>query len=189
MDLRPDCYKSSVQVQPRQLPSVKSSSNASASHYCVERQRFTYGLESMYTFPNRESLQTVPSLAHKHCFGNELIELTDGSEYDVNACCYFRLPADSHAAINMDEPEETPVKHAVISDPTSARTGGKNRRSNVGKNTTTPSTQLHMVSKARRAYLSRNIIEPPTTEHYFISASNKPLQECKQSLDSGSNGG
>ena len=43
----------------------------------------------------------------------ELTELADGSDYDVNASGYYRLPADSYADINMGEPEETPVMNAV----------------------------------------------------------------------------
>ena len=55
---------------------------------------------------------------HQHLFGKELTD-------DVNACGYYRLPADSYAAIDTGEPEVTPAMHAVISGPTSARTGGR----------------------------------------------------------------
>ena len=48
--------------------------------------------------------------------------------------CYFRLLADSHAAIDMGEPEATPAKHAVISDLTSVRTGREHCLSNFGEN-------------------------------------------------------
>ena len=44
----------------------------------------------------------------------------------------------------MGELEETPVIHAVISDPTSSRTGGEICLSNFGENATTLSTKLCM---------------------------------------------
>ena len=62
---------------------------------------------------------------------------------------YFKLLADSHAAIDSGEQEATPANHAVISDQTTARTGGENGLSDFGENTDTPSTQLRMVSDAR----------------------------------------
>ena len=57
----------------------------------------------------------------------ELTELVNGSDYDVIGCGYreYRLQADSYAAIDMGEPETTPVIHAVISDPTSSQTSGE----------------------------------------------------------------
>ena len=63
----------------------------------------------------------------KHCFGKELTELVNGSDNDVIGCGYreYRLQADSYAAIDMGEPETTPVIHAVISDPTSSQTSGE----------------------------------------------------------------
>ena len=44
----------------------------------------------------------------------------------------------------MGEPEVTPAMHAVISGPTSARTGGEICFSNFGENMTTLSMQLHI---------------------------------------------
>ena len=135
----PDCDKSTVQVQP----SVESSSNASASHYKIttasrDKGSNMYGLGSLCTFPNRQSLQMAPAPACQHCFGKELTEPSNLSDYDVNACKYYRLPADSYAAMDMGEPEVTPAMHAVISGPTSARTGGESRFSKFGENMTTP---------------------------------------------------
>ena len=52
------------------------------------------------------------------------------SDDDVIACGYYRLPADSYAAIDMGEQEVTPAMHAVFSVPTSARTGREIRFSN-----------------------------------------------------------
>ena len=40
---------------------------------------------------------------------------------DIPDCC-FRLPADSHAAVEMGEPKATQAKHAEISDPISTLT-------------------------------------------------------------------
>ena len=74
-----------------------------------------------------------------HVWPIDLTELADGSDYDVNAC---RLPVDSNATIEMGEPGATPVIHAVISCPTSARTGWEIYLSDFGESTTTPSTQL-----------------------------------------------
>ena len=122
----PDCDKSTVQVQP----SVESSSNASASHYetmTASRDKGSHmcDLGSVCTFPNRQSLQTAPAPACKHCFGKGLTEHSNLSDYDVKACGYrdYRLPAD-YTAIDMAEQEMTPVMHAVISEsgPTSTRT-------------------------------------------------------------------
>ena len=91
----------------------------------------------MCTFPNRQSLQTVPASACNHCFGKELTEkseFTNGSDYDINAYGYYRLLVDSFFAIDKGKPEEAPVMHAVISGPTSALTGWEIRLSNFGKN-------------------------------------------------------
>ena len=107
-----------------------------------------------------------------------MTELADGSDYEVNASEYFRLPADSYAAIDMGEPEAAPEKHAVISSLTYARTGGEICLSNFRdstENTTTPCTRFRTDFKRWKAYSSRNLLKPPTTEHYFISASNQPL--------------
>ena len=52
--------------------------------------------------------------ACKYCFGKERADPSNLSDYDVNACGYYRLPADSYAAIDMGEPEVTPAMHAVI---------------------------------------------------------------------------
>ena len=67
----------------------------------------------------------VPAPACKHCFGfgKELTEPSNLSDYDVNACWYYRLPADSYATIHMGKPEVTQAMHAVIMGPTSALTG------------------------------------------------------------------
>ena len=93
----------------------------------------------------------------KHGFGKELTELADGSDYNVNAYGYLRvkcrLLADSYAAIKMGEPEATLVMHVVISCLTSAWTGGEIGLSNIGENTTTPSTQLCKVSEAIESVL------------------------------------
>ena len=88
----------------------------------------------------------APAPACNHCFGKELTEPSNLSDYDVNACGYYRLPADSYAAIDMGEPERTPAMHAVISGPTSARTGGAGeiRFAKFDENMTTPSMQLRM---------------------------------------------
>ena len=142
-----------------------------------------YGLGSVCTFPNRQSLQTVPASACKYCFGEELTELADGSDYDVNACQYYRLPAGSYwyASIVIGEQEATLVMLPVILSPTSARTGGEICLSNIGENTPTQSTQLRMGSEVMESVLitklneSRNLLKPPTTEPYFISASNQRL--------------
>ena len=72
---------------------------------------------------------------------------------------YFRLPEDSHAAIERGDQEATPAKH-VISDPTPARTGGENCLSDFCRNTDTPSTQLRMVSEAR----AESVIIPESTQ-------------------------
>ena len=121
---------------------MESSSNASASHYEImtasrDKAFHLYGLGSVCTLPNCQSLQTVPASAYKDCFGKELTELSNGSD---NAC----RPADSYAAIDMGKQEVTPVMHAVISGSTSARTDGEICFSNFGENMSTPSVQLRM---------------------------------------------
>ena len=83
---------------------------------------------------------------HQHLFGKELTD-------DVNACGYYRLPADSYAAIDMGELEVTPAMHAVISGLTSARTGGEIRFSKFNENMTTPSMQLRMDLEATESEL------------------------------------
>ena len=65
-----------------------------------------------------------------------------------------------HGAIDTGEPEATPVKHAVISRPMSARTGWENCLSNFGENTTTPSTALRMDSEAR----VQSVLIPESTQ-------------------------
>ena len=150
----PDCDKSIVPVQP----SVESSSNASGSHCEImtasrDKGSHIYGLGSVCTFPNRQSLQTVPAQACKHYFGKELTEPSNLSDYDVNACGYYRLPADSYAAIDTGEPEVTLAIHAVISGPTSARTGWEICFSKFGENQTTPSMQLSMDLEAMESEL------------------------------------
>ena len=137
----PDSDKSTIQVQP----SVESSSNALSSHCEImtasrDKGSHMHGLGSVYTFPNRQRLQTVPAPACKHCFEKERTELSNGSDYDVKACWYYRLPADSYASatIDMGEPEVTPAMYAVISFPTSARTGRYICFSNFVENMTTP---------------------------------------------------
>ena len=62
-----------------------------------------YGLGSVCTFPSLQSLQTEPAPACKQWFGTELTEITYGFECDVNACGYYRLPADSYAAIDLGD--------------------------------------------------------------------------------------
>ena len=91
---------------------------------------------------------------------------------------HYRLPAaDSYPAIDMGEPEATPVMHAVISVPKSARTGWEIRLYNFGDNlnTTTRSTQLLM--EAMESELIRKLLKPPTTGHYFISATRSRSEE------------
>ena len=86
----PDCDKSAVQVQP----SVESSS----SHYEIMtasrvKGSLMYGLGSVCTFPNRQSLRMAPAQSCKHCFGKELTEPSNLSDYYVNACgCYTMFP-------------------------------------------------------------------------------------------------
>ena len=99
-EIIPDSDKSTVQNQPN----VESSLNALASHYEImtvsgDKGSHMYGLGSVCTFPYHQSLHMVPALVCKHCFGKELTELSnhDGSDYDVNACWYYRL----QAAIDM----------------------------------------------------------------------------------------
>ena len=99
-------------------------------------------------------LQTAPASACKHCPGKELTERADGSDHDVHAAedAYSRLPADSHAATDMGEPEETLVKHAVISGPSPTSAGTErpeNGLSDFGENATAPSTQLSVETEAR----------------------------------------
>ena len=151
----PDCDKSTVQVEP----SVESSSNALASHYEImtasrDKGSHMYGLGSLCPFPNSQSLQTAPTQACKHCFGKELTEPSNVSDYNVNACWYYSLPADSYAAIDSDmcKQEVTPAMHAVILSPTSALPGGEICFSKFGE-----------------------LLKPLKTEHYFISASKQPL--------------
>ena len=96
----------------------------------------------MCTFPNHQSLQSVPASACKHCFGKELTELDDGSDYYVNACGHYRLLANTHTAIDMGEQEATAEMHAVISGPTPAGTGWEMSLSSLGEKTTTPSREL-----------------------------------------------
>ena len=124
-----------------------------------------YGLGSVCTFPNCHSLQTVPAPACKHRFGKELNELSNGSDYNINAWGYYRLPADSYAAINLGEPEVSLTMHAVISGPTSARTVWDICFSNFVENTT-----LHRCNSVWFWTLWRaNSFKPPTTEHATTS--------------------
>ena len=104
-------------------------------------------------------------------------------DHDGNAGGYYRLPADSYAAIDMGKPEVTPAMHAVISGPTSTRTGGEIRFSKIDETMTTPSMQLRMDLEAMESELIPNLLKPPTTEYYFISASKQPLLLCKQCLE------
>ena len=55
----------------------------------------------------RQSPQMAAAPACKHCFGKELTEPSNLSDYDVNACGYFTLPADSDAAIDRMSPLAT----------------------------------------------------------------------------------
>ena len=78
---------STVQVQS----SVESTSNVCKPlrDYDGVWQRFTHiwpgRLGSMCTFPGRQGLQTVSASACKLCFGKELTELANGSDYNINA--------------------------------------------------------------------------------------------------------
>ena len=83
----------------------------------------------------------------------EIMMSSRDKDHDVNAGRYYRLPADSYAAIDMGKPEVTPAMHAVISGPTSARTGGETRSSRFGENMTTPSMQLRMDLEAMESEL------------------------------------
>ena len=85
----------------------------------------------------------------------------------------------------MGKPEVTPAMHAVISGPTSARTCGEIGFSKTNENITTPSMQLRMDLEAMESELIQEYTQTsefPTTEHYFISASKKPLLSRKQCL-------
>ena len=73
--------------------------------------------------------------------------------------CYFGLPADSHAAIDVGEPEETQAKNAVIQI--------RRLRGLAGRNVSPVSLRtriLHRLNSAWsrkrgwRAYLSRNLL-------------------------------
>ena len=74
-------------------------------HTCMskafaERQRFTHvWSRTVLTFPKRQSLQTVPQWAGRHCFGKELTELSNGSDYDVNACGYWQRTSDRKSVV------------------------------------------------------------------------------------------
>ena len=57
--------------------------------------------------------------ACKQCFGKEMTEPSNLSDYDVNACGYYRLPADSCAAIDMGGAtavECIPISETVSND-------------------------------------------------------------------------
>ena len=103
--------------------------------------------------------QTARASACEHFFGKELTELSNGSDYDVNGCGYYILPAGSYAAIDMGEPEVTPAIHAVISGPPSALTGGEICFSDFGEYMTTPSMQLRMDSEAMESELIQESIQ------------------------------
>ena len=103
-----------------------------------------YGLGSVCTFPNCQSVQMAPASACKHCFEKELTEPSNLSDHHVNACWYYRLQADSYAAIDMGELEVTLAVHAVISDSTSALSGWEIRFFKFSENIATPSMQLTM---------------------------------------------
>ena len=55
-------------------------------------------------------MESAPASKHWHWFGKELTEPANLSDYDVNACGYYRLPANTYAAIDMGEPEVTPAE-------------------------------------------------------------------------------
>ena len=116
---------------------------ASAMEYCNYLQSF--GMISY--FQDISSLQpTTPDVYMDRRGGHSKLLLT--------------LPADSHAAIDSGELQVTPAKHAVISDPTPAQTGGKTCLSDFGENTDTPSTQLRMFSEA----MAENVLIPESTQ-------------------------
>ena len=75
--------------------------------------------------PQPPASSNCTSTGVQNCFRKELTELSNGSDYYVNACGYCRLSAASYAAIDMGEPEVTsaPAMDAVISDPTFVLTG------------------------------------------------------------------
>ena len=108
-----------------------------------------------------------------------MTEFADGSENYVNACGYYRLPADSYAAIDMGEPKATPAMHSVNSYSTTARTGGEIYLSNFLENTTTPSTQLCMNSEAMESVLILESTQPPTTR----ASSNEFMIHYKGTMD------
>ena len=83
----------------------------------------------------------------------EIMTASRDKDYNVNAGGYNRLPADSYAAIDMGKPEVTPAMHAVISGPTSARTGGEIHFSKIDENMTTLSMQLRMDLEAMESEL------------------------------------
>ena len=74
-------------------------------------------------------------------------------DHEVNAGGYYRLPADSYAAIDMGKPEMTLAMHAVTSGPTSARTGGEIRFSKIDENMTTLWLQHSMDLEAMESEL------------------------------------
>ena len=110
-----------------------------------------------------EDMSDQDKALFKECL-NALIEADNAAEDvyigDISDCYYFRLPADSHAAIDMGEQEETLVKHAVISGTTSARIGMENCLSYFGENTTTPSMQPRLDSEARE----ESVLIPESTQ-------------------------
>ena len=93
------------------------------------------------TFQVQSSVESSSNASASH---DEIMTASRDKDDDVNASGYDRLPADNYAAIDMGKPEVTPAMHAVISGPTSARTGGEIRFSKIDENMTTPSMQLRM---------------------------------------------
>ena len=106
------------------------------------RKRFTHVWPEIRVYlpqqPESSNPSSIAESACKHCFGKELTELADGSEYDFNACGFCRLPADSYAT-RLGVPEATPVMHADISVPTSRFV------SNFGENTTVTTSSTNFV--------------------------------------------
>ena len=79
-----------------------------------DKDSHMYGMGSVCSFPNRQSLQMVPALVRNHCFGKEQAEIDHGPDNNLNACGFYSSSVDSYAAIDIDMPKVTPVMHVVI---------------------------------------------------------------------------
>ena len=125
----------------------------------VERQRFTHVWPGIRVYLPQPPESSAQACKYHDCFGKELTEPSNFSDYDVNACGYYRLPADSYAAMDMGEQEVTQAMHAVVSGPTSVRTGGEIRFSKFSENMTTPGMQLRMDLEAMESELIPEVVK------------------------------